>query len=195
MKVIIDNGHGINTPGKRSPVRKDGSQLFEYEFNRSIAAMVMLELQKQGIPFVQLVPEIEDISLQERCNRANQIYKSDPGSFLVSIHANAGGGTGWEVFTYMGQSESDVIANIFGNEAIKAFPEFRMRFDYSDGDLDKESQFYILKHTACPAILTENFFMDTPKDLDFLCSFSGRTRIAKMHVLAIKAYLKSKNQL
>ncbi|MCO6367853.1 N-acetylmuramoyl-L-alanine amidase [Roseivirga pacifica] len=195
MKVIIDNGHGINTPGKRSPIRPDGSQLFEYEFNRSIAAMVLHELEHLGIPYLQLVPEIEDISLRERCNRANIFYENHPDSFLVSIHANAGGGTGWEVFTYTGQSESDIIANVFAEMAKLHFPNFRMRFDCSDGDPDKESQFYILKHTKCPAILTENFFMDTPKDLDFICSYSGRKRIATMHVEAIKVYLKSKGQL
>ena len=34
--VILDNGHGINTPGKRSPVWDDGTQLFEWKFNRNI---------------------------------------------------------------------------------------------------------------------------------------------------------------
>ena len=57
--------------------------------------------------------------------------------------------------------------------------------DYSDGDPDKESQFYILKHTKCPAILTENFFMDTKKDCDFILSNTGRNQIANMHVAAI----------
>ena len=37
MKVLLDNGHGENTPGKRSPKWSDGSQLFEWEYAREIA--------------------------------------------------------------------------------------------------------------------------------------------------------------
>ena len=40
MKVLIDNGHGVDTKGKRSPVWPDGRQLFEWEFNRDIAKRV-----------------------------------------------------------------------------------------------------------------------------------------------------------
>ena len=61
-----------------------------------------------------------------------------------------------------------------------------MRFDYSDGDPDQESQFYILKNTNCPAILTENFFMDNEKDCRFIMSNNGRQIIAELHVAAIK---------
>ena len=38
--VILDPGHGFNTEGKRSPVWEDGTQLFEWEFNRDIARAV-----------------------------------------------------------------------------------------------------------------------------------------------------------
>ena len=34
--IVLDNGHGENTPGKRSPKLEDGSQFFEWEFNRDI---------------------------------------------------------------------------------------------------------------------------------------------------------------
>lgn len=189
MKVIIDNGHGIETPGKRSPAGLRDFQLFEYEFNRSIAAGVMKALEAKGIPYAELVPEIEDITLPDRVERANKIYNEHPGSFLVSIHANAGGGTGWEVFTYPGQSESDKVAQVFADKAEEHFPEFRMRFDRSDGDDDKEAKFYILRYTSGPAILTENFFMDTGKDLDFIASTEGRQRIIKHHVESIEAYI------
>lgn len=64
-----------------------------------------------------------------------------------------------------------------------------MRSDYSDGDPDKEANFAILTKTTCPAILTENFFMDTEKDCRFIMSEDGRERIANMHVAAIKRVL------
>jgi N-acetylmuramoyl-L-alanine amidase len=44
----------------------------------------------------------------------------------------------------------------------------------ADGDSDKESNFYVLRNTKCPAVLTENFFQDTKKDVEFLLSDVGR---------------------
>lgn len=60
-----------------------------------------------------------------------------------------------------------------------------MRVDTTDGDPDKESDFTILKKTVCPAVLTENFFMDTERDCRFILSDEGRDRIARMHFDAI----------
>ena len=74
---------------------------------------------------------------------------------------------------------------IFYEEAARAFPEKRMRKDMTDGDPDKEENFYILKHTSCPTVLTENFFMDTKDDCKLIFSGSGRQRVADMHVAAI----------
>ena len=190
--VILDNGHGNNTAGKRSPVWSDGKQLFEYEFNRDIVRRITKKLEADGIPYRVLVPEETDISLTERARRANEITKENNGkAYVLSIHANAGGGTGWEVYTSPGQTPSDAIATVFFEEAGREFvPDgWRTRSDYSDGDPDKEANFAILTKTTCPAILTENFFMDTEKDCRFIMSEDGRERIANMHVAAIKRVL------
>lgn len=184
--VILDAGHGKETLGKRSPIWADGTQLFEWEFNRDIVHRIAKILGEIGIAYIVLVPEKNDISLLERCQRANKIYQdSDKNAYLISVHANAGGGTGWECFTSVGETKSDAIATILCEEAKKAFPDWRMRFDHTDGDPDKESQFFILRKTHCPAILTENFFMDTEKDCRYIMSEEGRNAIAEMHVDAI----------
>ena len=49
-------------------------------------------------------------------------------------------------------------------ESDKEFPNYKMRKDTRDGDVDKESNFYVLIHTAMPAILSENFFMTNEKE-------------------------------
>jgi N-acetylmuramoyl-L-alanine amidase len=190
--IILDAGHGENTPGKRSPVWADGSQLFEYEFNRDIVRRVSVELGRHGINSHILVPEYTDVSLAERVRRANEVYrKNGAGTFLVSVHANAGGGTGWECFTTPGVTKSDAIATAFCEQAEKAFgKDWKIRKDTSDGDPDKESAFYILQHTACPAVLTENFFMDTERDCRFIMSEAGRKQVADVHVDAIKRAMK-----
>lgn len=191
--VILDNGHGKETAGKRSPIWSDGSQLFEWEFNRDIVRRIAEKLQDDGVPYRILVPEENDISLSERVKRANEIAKENNGKvYVLSVHANAGGGTGWEVYTSPGETKADAIATVFAEEAQRVFvPDgWRMRFDYADGDPDKEAAFYILKHTSCPAIVTENFFMDTEKDCRFIMSDDGREQIADMHVAAIKRVVK-----
>ena len=66
-KVLIDNGHGEETPGKRSP---DG-KFREYIWTREIAAIIKSELIKRGYGAELLVPETKDISLVERVRRAN----------------------------------------------------------------------------------------------------------------------------
>lgn len=69
MKILIDNGYGINTPSKRSP---DG--LFrEYAYNREIAFRVTSELTGCGYDAQLIVPEVEDISILERVRRENAI--------------------------------------------------------------------------------------------------------------------------
>ena len=102
MKILIDNGHGVDTPGKRSP---DG-RFREYAYNRLIARAIVEHLQCRGYDAQLLVPEDEDISLQERVRRANQltcqIGRPDQDTILISIHVNAAGrgdrwynATGW----------------------------------------------------------------------------------------------------
>jgi len=180
--IILDNGHGINTKGKRSPLY---SEFLEFEFNRDIVRRISADLNALNISSIILVPEIEDIGLKERVRRANTISSRHKQSVLISIHANAGGGTGWEVWTSVGETKSDDIANLFYIEAYKHLKSFPMRKDMSDGDVDKESQFYILRNTICPAILTENLFMDTEKDVQYLMSEVGRRTIALLHIQAI----------
>lgn len=69
MKILIDNGHGRDTAGKRSP---DG-RILEWSYNREIAARVVAGLRNLNLDADLLVPEDEDISLKERCRRVNRI--------------------------------------------------------------------------------------------------------------------------
>jgi N-acetylmuramoyl-L-alanine amidase len=184
-QIILDNGHGCNTPGKRSPIWSDGSRLLEWEFNRDIVRRTAGLLRMENVrPFI-LVPELRDIPLAERIARVNRL----PGlkeSLLVSIHGNAGGGTGWEIFTSPGETRSDAAASIFFAQAKELLGNtFRLRSDTTDGDPDKEADFGIITHTHCPAVLTENLFMDTESDCRFMMSSSGRQLLAMIHANAI----------
>ena len=84
MKILLDNGHGENTPGKRSP---DG-KLREYLYAREIASMVYDELYNRDYDVELLVPETTDISLSERCKRANKFAKElGNKKCLVSVYS------------------------------------------------------------------------------------------------------------
>lgn len=194
MKILIDNGHGRNTAGKRSP---DG-RFLEYKFNREIAEKIVADLLDRGYDAELLVPEETDISLQERCQRANKWYHlSGNGTIiLVSIHANAYGNgkdwttpSGWCVYTSKGQTKADLLADHLALAAKKHLPNMKIRGDWADGDIDYEESFYILRHTLCPAVLTENGFYTNESDLAFLESHAGRQAIVDLHVEGIIDYL------
>ncbi len=193
MIVILDAGHGINTPGKRSPkgmLTKGNDVLFrEFEFNRDIVRRVVNFLINKVTVHI-LVTEIEDISLPERCNRASKMDGFD--CFGVSVHANAGGGTGYEIYTSKGETESDKIATLMYNNAMRDLPNFKGRKDTIDGDPDKEANFYILKNTKCPWVLPEFGFMDNKNDLAFISSTIGREKIAKHLANSIIEYVDTK---
>ena len=185
--ILFDNGHGQETPGKRSPIWKDGRQLFEWEFTRDMVRRIILKCYYAGIRAVKLVPEESDVLLKERCKRANMWYDRCNGNcVVVSIHANAGGGTGFEVYTSPGQTKADEIATALIEQLQKDFPEIKMRKDVADGDPDKEAAFYILKHTKAPAILAENLFMDNESDCQLLMTEDFRDKLADSYVSFLK---------
>lgn len=193
MKVLIDNGHGENTPGKRSP---DG-RLREWAYSREIADMVVAGLRKLGIDAERIVKEDTDVPLSERCRRVNAIYnETGKKAILISIHCNAAGnGTawmhaqGWEAWTSVGQTKADILADCLYEAAEEALPGMKIRKDMVDGDSDKESNFYILKYTKCPAVLTENFFQDNKEDVEYLLSQQGKETVARIHIYGIIKYL------
>lgn len=196
MKILIDNGHGINTPGKRSP---DG--LFrEYKYTREIAKDIVKRLIELGYDAELLVPEMEDICLKERVKRVNAICNElgNNNVILISIHNNASGNgdwmkaRGWSCYTTEGQTESDVIATFLYTAAEECFPGHKIRKDVSDGDADWESGFYILKKTLCPAVLVENFFMDNKDDCEYLLSNEGKEAIIMCHIKGIIDYINYK---
>jgi N-acetylmuramoyl-L-alanine amidase len=169
---VLDNGHGgvINgsylTPGKRSP-NWDKGVLYEGMLNRWIVSRLIYKMDLASIPYFHVSPELEDVTLRERVRRADEIYRKHKNTYVVSIHANAGGGTGQEVFTSKGETASDPIAEKFV-QGLEGMLGLKMRKDTTDGDSDKEADFYILRNTDGPAVLIEVGFMDNKHDYDLM---------------------------
>ena len=194
LVVIIDNGHGKNTPGKCALDKS----LFEWQWTREIASMLCMRLY--GINTIQtviLVPEEHDISLKERVRRVNTIVHdakiAGKEVLLISIHINAAGhgtwktASGWSVWVANNASEkSKLFAQIAYSEALSLHLK-------GNRVVPKEqywsSNFYILKNTLCPAVLTENMFMDNQDDVQFLNSEKGKEMIVQLHYNAILKYI------
>lgn len=191
MIVLLDNGHGRGCPNG-SPDKR----IMEYSYAREIVRRVRDKLTLKGIEVKMITPEEEDIKLQTRCNRVNH-YCSKYGKnncLFISIHLNAAGSQGkwmtaegWECYTTKGNTNADLLAEDLYSAAQSY--GFRLRKDLSDGDSDKESGLYVLKHTQCPAVLTENLFQDNREEVDYLLSEKGKRVITDIHVKGIVSYI------
>lgn len=188
MKILIDNGHGKETPGKCSP---DG-RLKEYAYTREIADRVVVELQNEGINAVRIVPEESDVALSERVKRVNAFSKE---AILISIHCNAMGNgsgwmsaSGWSVFVGGNASmNSKQLARQLAQAALNRKVKVRCP---SPQDLYWTANLYICRRTNCPAVLVENFFQDNKEDVEFLLSEEGKQCVTNIMVEGITSYLK-----
>ena len=194
MKVLIDPGHGIDTPGKRSP---DG-QFLEYLWNRQVADMLLERLVAMGIDASLVVTETNDVTLRNRVNRVNTICNRVGASnvLLVSIHANAAGNgsswmnaKGWSCYTSKGKTKSDQVAECLYDAFEAEFPDRKIRKDMSDGDRDWEENFYVIEKSRCPAVLLENFFYDNREECAWMLYEESKRRIASAAAKGIAKYV------
>ena len=208
MKILIDNGHGADnyTNGKYSPlvdgmsIESDASvydhRFREGNFNRLVAAELVTKLRDLGYDAERIVTEDRDVPLMARVERVNSWCRrlGKDNVLFISVHANAAGNgdkwynaRGFSVWVAKQASAKSrklaqsitaaaIDAGLMGNRCVPA--EHCWRAD-----------FYVLKYTQCPAVLTENLFYDNRDDLKIIASPAGREKIVQLHVNAIKNYL------
>lgn len=188
-QVILSPGHGANTAGKRSP---DGS-LMEWEFNRRLVKKIAEGLNEAALPYILLDMGATDVLLQGRVARANTFGKN---CLYISVHGNAAGNgkewkkaRGWCIYTSKGYTKADPIAEIFIRKAEEILPEIDCKvrkYSSKKYEEDWEENFYVLKNTIMPAVLTENLFYDNLEDCEIMKSEEGIEALAKIHIEAIK---------
>lgn len=192
MKILIDNGHGVDTAGKRSP---DG-RLREYAYARDIAKRVECALKARGYDADRVVTEENDISLSERCRRVNACCrKLGAGNVvLVSIHNNAAGADGkwhdacgWSAHISLNASAN---SRFLADRLIRAAELAGMKVRrYKPQEPYWRQNLAICRDTLCPAVLTENLFQDNKDDVDYLLSEEGKGKITGIHVSGIVNYI------
>jgi N-acetylmuramoyl-L-alanine amidase len=199
MKILVDNGHGVETPGKRSP---DG-RLREYQDCRDIAAALVERLKAAGYDAQLLVPEIRDVPLNKgtdtRVKRVNNICAQLGAAnvLLVSIHNNAAGSKGqwltargWSGYVAQNASaNSKRLAECLADAA--AAQGLKVRKPLATQKYWVQS-LAICRETKCPAVLTENLFQDNRQDVDYLLTAEGRAAIVQLHFVGILNYLNTK---
>lgn len=197
MKILIDNGHGINTPGKRSV---DGT-LREGVKAREIARAIVADLQRRGYDASLLTPEDGDVQLRERVSRANQWCDKlgKRNVCVVSIHHDAMGdgkkwdkANGWSCRCSIGKNAQkvSVLSQLLADCLFEAAGQIgrRMLRQYPDKSFWVQN-LAICRDTKCAAVLTENFFMTSQSDLAFLQSKEGTQKIIDAHVRALIKYV------
>lgn len=181
-KVICDDGHGMETPGKRTPplktdltfrgkVYKQNSCIRENEFNKHIMELFMEGCKRCGIQTVMTAPGDNDVPLNDRVKIAN----ASGGDLLVSFHANALAGK-WQTGAYGLVVIKHVNCSSKTNQlANHVYESLKHGVDwYSNGGTkygvrnDTDISGYtlaILRGTKMPAILVEYGFMDNWEDV------------------------------
>ena len=175
VKIFIDPGHGGKDPGAV------GNGLKEKDLTLKITKKIQSLLGEYQNISVKLSRTTDVyLSLSERANLAND-WGAD---FFLSIHINAGGGTGFESYIYNGSVSSATIAyqNVMHQEIMKAIGGVKDRGK-------KRANYAVLRETKMPAILTENLFIDNSSDAAKLKSDSFLSQIAFGHVQGlVKAF-------
>ena len=191
--ILLDNGHGSNTPGKCSPDKS----IREYSYVRELVAGIADRLIIDGYNVHLVTPELTDISLKERCRRINELCRQYGAlnCLSVSVHINAAGSdgqwhnaSGWQVC--VAQRCSINSMELASSLAKSAEHFFKVRRPLPAQDY-WPMNLAMCRDTACPAVLTENLFQDCHKDVDTLLSPEGFNDIVSLHVNGIQDYIKS----
>ena len=194
MKIILGTAHSKSTPGKRSP---DG-RLLEYAYSREICKRIQDSLKSKGYDCVIDITADEEISFTNRCNIVNRYCRQygAKNCLYVSVHVNAAPGNGWSnarglsvwVYTKGSAASKELAATLYEEGASRGLKGNR----WVPACKYWTANYFVLKFTNCPAVLTENLFQNNKEDVDFLLSEKGKQTIVDYHVNGIIKYLKGK---
>lgn len=168
---MLDPGHGGKDPGAV------GNGLQEKDLTLKIALKIKDMLTAYEDVRVNMTRNQDvTLSLKQRTDAANA-WGAD---YLMSIHINAGGGTGFESFIYTGSSGITVAnQNVIHG---KIMEQLNVR------DRGKKSgNLHMLRESKMPAILTECLFIDTKSDAGKLKDESFLDKVALGHVNGLVA--------
>lgn len=180
--IAIDNGHGMETPGKRTPTLP-GTTTFmhENEFNRAVAQKLKVNLERCGFRTIMVSPTADDTPLETRVDIADKA-KAD---LFFSAHANALNGIfgtqeGVSVYRYPGSVQGKKCAEIILKYLIQGTSQ------KNRGVLS--ANFYVLRESDMPSVLAEYAFMDNLREAQLLMNNAFRQECADQTAQGICEY-------
>ncbi|EGK13430.1 N-acetylmuramoyl-L-alanine amidase [Desmospora sp. 8437] len=182
-KIFLDPGHGGSDAGAV------GNGLQEKDVTLKIALetrRILLE-EYEGVTVKMSREKDATVSLTQRTDAANAWN----ATFYLSIHINAGGGTGFESYRYVQNGSSTTMtAQRNLHVAVLSASGWKDRGQ-------KWANFHVLRESKMPAVLTENGFIDTSGDAAKLKETSFLKKLGRAHAegLAKTFGLKKKQHL
>lgn len=170
--IAIDDGHGMSTAGKRTPFFPNSKKfMHENEFNRAVADLLKINLERCGFNTIMVAPGDTDVPLKQRTNTANKAG----ADLYISIHANAlngiwGNQQGVSTFHYPGSILSKKAATVIHNHLKRGTQQ-------KDRGVIAQN-FHVLRETNMPAVLVECAFMDNLREAGLLLSDAFRQECA-----------------
>lgn len=172
-RIVVDPGHGGPDPGAVGPA---GIQ--EKVVTLAVAKILAKILAAAGTEVKLTRTDDSDVTLARRVEISNE-FGAD---VFISIHANAAIsplGKGMEVWTSVGDTAADPLAESIANSLQATFSNLVFRADFSDGDQDKEANYFVLRWTKSPAVLPELGFITNPSEEKLLESPAHQMKAAK----------------
>src|SRR5699024_6935311 len=171
--ICLDAGYGGHDGGAISLGLKEKDLILD------IAKRMQTKLKNYNVKVVMTRTSDKYLTLTERANIANRAN----ADLFISVHINAGGGTGFETFVYNGTNDTKTkqLQNSVHNGIMKQI-----------GGVDrgkKSANFAVVRQTNMPAVLTENLFIDRKEDAAKLKDSKFIDKVAQGHVDGIVAYL------
>ena len=179
MRIVIDPGHAGRNVDPGAVNQSTGLQ--EADVALLVSKLVESQLLAAGHE-VKLTRTDWEQAETDDLNVRTSLSNDWGADLFVSIHCNSAvspNAAGYEVWTSPGDTEGDALATCIYAQIAIEFPDRTGRADYSDGDPDKESRFYVLVHTNAPACLVEMAFISNDEEAALLSDVAWQTRYAR----------------
>lgn len=185
VKIFLNPGHGGKDPGGV------GNGLYEKDINLIITNKMIKMLRNNYDNVSVNASRQSDITVKN--SQSVALANQWGADYFLSIHVNATvGGYGYEDYIYNGNvsKETERVRNVIHKHVSQLFSTegFRNRGK-------KKANFEVLRTTKMPAMLSENLFIDSKKDADWLNKDANLTKIAKAHVDGLVEAFNLKKQI
>jgi len=173
FKIYIDPGHGTFDPGATA------GGVAEFDINFAVATRLKNILKSWGCTIkMKDVTDTQFKDASKICKDSNK-WGAD---IFVSIHCNAGGGTGTETYTARNYSDyEDDLANLVQDAVVKTYGRANRGVKRKDYD--------VLKNNNAWAILTELLFIDNDADRALLANENKQDKVARAIADAIDSFV------